>query len=250
MRIQVIEPHGDDAFISCSSALKNQNLDIDIITFSDRSSDVLKDFYSPVKSTKFLNIPDIHYDHHLKFNTHEIHRRYKEGEDLYNNYTVDMDRLLASLDDTERFKEGFYLTLIPDDSLLSILPLGLFHPNHYATRKIIEDRIPESDARIYYVDKPYIEKRYMKEILSTSSFIFYTAPVQSKDTRAKIFKEAYPTEQSLLRFSSQSILEWKDIYAIRSQDIDHPLVQQFLKYVSDMEKGDKFENLIYHAHQD
>lgn len=260
MNLTIIEPHGDDAFISCSSTLMNPNFEICVWTMSDRSSEGLREFYPSIEGTTFVDAKDVHYDYHLKYNTHDVHKRYIAGEKLYDEYIENMDGLLANninarslhiefLDDIMSAQISDILDIHRPDTL-ALLPVGLFHPNHYATRKYYESILYKDTPRIYYVDKPYIEKRYMKEIIATSDFLFYTAPVQDKDTRAKIFKKVYPTEQSLLRFSSESILEWKDIYAIRKSDLNNPLVIEFLNNVSDMKEGDKYENIIHHVHQD
>lgn len=259
MKLTIVEPHGDDAFISCSSTLMNSDFDIYLCTMSDRSSEGLREFYPSIKDTSFIDTKDVHYDYHLRYNTHNIHRRYQAGEDLYKTYCYDMDGLLVDNEDAKhlhsQFLNGFFTAYLNDDKLLLqgdllLMPVGLFHPNHYATRRLIDSILDKDHPRIYYVDKPYIEKRYVREILSTSNFISYTAPVQSKETRAEIFKKVYPTEQSLLRFSSKSILECKDIYAVRPQDLYNPLVLGFLNKVSDMKKGDNCENTIRNAYQD
>lgn len=253
MKVLIVEPHGDDAFISCSSALIQEDLDITVLTMSDRDSHNLDSYYDAVKHTVYIDAPDIHYDLRLKYSTHDIHRRYLAGEDLYQKYIQDMNHhlLVEHRQDYESFvnKIKDSIDLLPVDYDLAIIPLGLFHPNHYATWRASRSFILPNIPRIYYVDKPYIEKRYVKEILKCSSYNLYTAPVQEKSIRAEYFKKLYPTEQSLLRYSSETILEWKDIYAIPEEYKDNSLVREFISIVSDMEEGDKYENLVCYVSQ-
>ena len=65
-KILVFEPHGDDALISCYHLLNNSKNEIVLVTFSDRPSEGLKEYFPNIVSTVFLEIPDLHYDYHPK----------------------------------------------------------------------------------------------------------------------------------------------------------------------------------------
>lgn len=253
MKLLIVEPHGDDAFISCSSALMNDDLLKVVLTMSDRDSHRLTEHYESVHQTIFLGAPDVHYDLRIKYSTHDVHRKYLAGENLYEMYIKDMNHHIVgdNIDHYNAFLKEIESNLhkIPLDYDLAVVPLGLFHPNHYATWRAAQFFIHRTTPMIYYVDKPYIEKRYVQEILKCSDYDLYTASVQDKSTRQSIFKDLYPTEQGLLRYSSESILEWKDIYAVSKNLIENPIVKEFITKVSDMEKGDKYENLVYHVPQ-
>lgn len=257
MRVLIIEPHGDDAFISCSSTMLREAIKCKIVTFADRESHRLADIYESIYDTAYLDLPDVHYDFRIKYSTHDIHKRFLAGENLYDKYIQDMDDLLLGYGEANTIYDKIiiglqdYMDIILDNSYdLAILPMGLFHPNHYAAHRVSKFYLPMDMPRIYYVDKPYIEKRYVQEILKCSTYPLFTAPVEDKETRSKVFKQIYPTEQGLLRYSSQTILEWKDIYAVPKEFEDNELVLEFLDIVSDMKKGDKYENLVCHVPQD
>lgn len=255
MRVLIVEPHGDDAFISCSSAMLKQDIKSNVVTFADRDSHRLGDVYDSVHKTTWLDAPDVHYDFRIKYSTHDIHKRFLAGENLYDSYIKDMDNLLL---DKETDASNIYIdiffklldytaVILEEDYDLAILPLGLFHPNHYAVHKLSKILLSPDIPKIYYVDKPYIEKRYVQEILKCSPYSLFTAPVEDKETRAKIFKSLYPTEQGLLRYSSQTILEWKDIYAVPKEFEENDRLVEFLNIVSDMKKGDRYETLVCHV---
>ena len=224
MRTLVIEPHGDDALISAWTALKG-NLSIDLLTCAERSSAGLRDHLSDecVCMTTFLDQLDINLGLRPKVDTHEVNRLFKNGEDV--SYYRELT-LSAVLDNIELYNSEGLLA----ETLLSklatgsyydfvLVPVGLDHPYHVFISDMIHRLVPVNTKLIRYVDKPYIAKRYCKQILEcwsknnpTLSVMTVRYNTEESNEKRKVFASVYPTEQSLLRFTSDSILIDPDIY--------------------------------------
>lgn len=225
-KVLIIEPHGDDALCSCSSILRNNNLDIDVLTLADsRSSSDLVNHYPSVKNVKYLQCEDIDYRLRPKVSTHEIHKLFLEGKDVYAKY---LDDTLYGLGKSDFTEYSSWSTigdmLFKMFSLQSygyiLVPVGLVHPFHLATREIVDfcTKVNCISSRcIYYADKPYLGNRYAKECMESfaKSLKMHKLEAQyaGRGTKVKtILSKVYPTETTMLRFSSKALLEDPDIF--------------------------------------
>lgn len=232
-KILIFEPHGDDALISCYHVLKDPENEITIITFSDRSSSKLCEYFSNISETHYLDIPDLHYKYHPTYNTHEVNRKYKNDEDLYTDYVSMMNELIRNIpeySDASQKALSYYplfKSFIANVDLVYI-PYGLFHPNHFFTRVMVENLVEEGKA-YYYAEKPYFEKRYIKQIFYSSishgvnvPMQIHNFPYQEEDSKfkKKVFTSVYPTEVPMLRYSSDIVLNYDDIYVSKREDVN------------------------------
>jgi len=239
--ITIFEPHGDDALISCYKLLRSEDNNKHIITFSDRSSNKLEDRPElPNVTTQFLNIPDVHYDNRIKYNTYELKRLLSSNVDIYSSYINDSDKFYSKdigidfVDNYSRHKAAIMEKL--DNTDVILLPFGLFHPNHFMTRDVLERLIYSMDLQdklLYYIDKPYIEKKYVQYMLTSAmNNMHYTSNTvldydkEDPEIKLDIFRECYPTEQGLLRYSRNTVLNSPDM--IVSTIINNTKVRVFL----------------------
>lgn len=224
----IIEPHGDDAFISCRELLKllskKDHCKVKLVTMSERSS---IDFSKNLGiDYEYLDLPEINVYLKKKANTHEYHKAYLEGIDTYTKYYNEI-----YLDLKERINEVYDINL---DTLTKVIKefvetsenpviisnLGLDHPYHIFVSTLIDEIVSSlnlSIPRLFYVDKPYFCKRYVKEIFEhhpifRSSVDTMPLEVIDPETKEKEFTHYYPTERGLLRFTGESITQDDDIY--------------------------------------
>lgn len=217
MNILLIEPHGDDSLCSASSVLRSTKFNVDVLTLSGRPSHGLKDLYPSVNSTVFLDLPDLDYYRRPKVNTHEIHKMFIEGINVY-TYYLDLiyDTLYNDCQATEDSISEFVYSYITDYYDVILLPVGLCHPYHIITGKSI--RKLGNLNFILYQDKPYYQYRYVKEMyesfkkFSNYKVEFKSPTVDKEDSVIDTFRRVYPTEISMLRFSRDILTKSEDTY--------------------------------------
>lgn len=223
IKVLMIEPHGDDALLSCLSFIKKNNVDIDLITFSDRESEGLFKHYSSIVSTHYYRYPSLGYTNGKPYlETHAVHRGFKNGDPIYDNYT----EFIRDHHSTE-YKELFDKMVTDIDNYLSrkdydlvVSPSGLVQPHHVLVRQSVDEALKNKNIPVlYYADKYYIQNRYAKEMyesmkLSMKSnnsteieinpgYSKYQAPNQEV---YNMMEEIYPTELKLFRFYSDIIM--------------------------------------------
>lgn len=221
-KVLIIEPHGDDALCSCSSILRNKDFQVDIITLAEsRSSTDLPRFYPAVTSTEYLMCKDINYNLRPKVSTHDIHNRFLEGKDVYEYYLhKTFDTLVEMKVPHDKDYTSHALDHIDFDKYTFIfIPVGLVHPFHIITREWVEHHLGSvyDNNLIYYGDKPYLGNRYAKECLESfmESLRLGKLELQYADREVevgKVLKGVYPTETTMLRFSSQALLHDPDVF--------------------------------------
>lgn len=218
--VTIVEPHGDDALISSCTALEVLPiLSTTLITLSERPSNSLIEYFNSLKEVEYENLEDLNYKYRSKINTHEIHRMYK-NDDTIVPYLRKLIMKDVPIPLCERVTDQVKTTLnssISSDTDLLFLPSGLDHPYH-----LVVSYYNYSRAKIiYYLEKPYLSKRYIREFVNqycrynisvAHLIVEYTEELKSK--KYDLFKSVYPTEQSLLRFTRQSILEDPDEYLV------------------------------------
>lgn len=233
MKILILEPHGDDALLSCNSILDTDN-DIDILTFADyRSSEELKNYYNSIKCTKYLNNNNLWYpEGKFPLNTRIIHKDYINGINVY-------DKFIDFISD--KFRESYYNSIeLSKNSLLRevqnlskydivLCPSGIVHPYHLVINRMWNNINKEYNIpTIYYADKYYIQNRYGKELFNSSidsmnlkfsnkDILFNRLDTPNRKI-SDILCKVYPTESKLLRFYND-IIEWyKCVYAYNTND--------------------------------
>lgn len=231
VRFIFIEPHGDDAWLSASTLLLRSK-DSLLLTMSSRSSEKLAEVLSRPIETKFYDLPEIHLNLRPKINTYDIHRayvnkRFTEMWDIYHTAVMEADSLQSAYDEALR---ALFVTATPSilgmhEEMVNqgctpiyVLPVGLDHPYHELITRNLSSILPE-ESLLYYADKPYIQKRYIREIMDIHPVTRRTAlvnhtvydrvtiPIGNIDYKETVFRTVYPTETSLLRFSNVVLLE-------------------------------------------
>lgn len=220
-KVLIIEPHGDDALCSCSSIMRDKNNLVTVLTLSERPSDKLKNHYDNIENTIFLDLNDLNYGRRPKVSTHDIHRKYLNNEDVYNLYKNLVIETFEEYKDTkEIIKESIKSYLLSDIYEYVVFPLGLCHPYHIVVAESIKELIEDNNLLkrkkfCLYVDKPYIQNRYVKEM-----YEFYKSSHNMdkinhdydgrEEEILKVLKDVYPTEVNMLRFSSDILLRTSD----------------------------------------
>ena len=236
MEILVLEPHGDDALISCTSLLYEDTNDIDLITFSEsRSSEGLREYFPSIMNYTYLSLDDLYFkDNKPLLNTHKVHRDYLDGVELVGKYD---DMLIRSLGlPYLRLIDNFYEALSDIDFSsydLIVSPVGLSHPSHVGLRTALL-KIDTDKPILWYVDKPYISTRYNKEILTCIPKYLGTdrevnpgyVEVPDRDDIYHILSKIYPSEVRLYRFTGDIIAKYpnKYLYNSRHSDVIEPLI--------------------------
>lgn len=222
---------------------KNSKLEtLDVLTLSERDSKGLKKFYSSVQEVEFKDINDLNYSMRPRLNTNEIHKRFLNGEDVELYYSMLVENTFDNFLETCTNISGKILDYIIGtkksyDVILS--PVGLCHPFHIATRKGIElskthmettfnpDYFDTPDI-IYYVDKPYYQHRYVKEMYESfkdqiihNNYIEVHSPEVYKEVEIlDVFKNVYPTELGMMRFSRDILTKESDIFLVPNIILD------------------------------
>ena len=236
MKILLLEPHGDDALISCTSLLYDDTNDIDLVTFSEsRSSEGLRAYFPSIKNCTYLSLDDLYFkDNKPLLNTHKVHRDYLNGIELVGKYD---DMLIGSLGFPYlRLMDNFYEALLNIDMNqyeLVVSPVGLSHPSHVGLRNAVI-KLGIDKPIIWYVDKPYISTRYNKEILTCIPKYLGTdrevnpgyVEVSDRDDIYYILSKVYPSEVRLYRFTGDIIAKYpnKYLYSSRHREVIEPLI--------------------------
>ena len=223
MKILILEPHGDDAVLSCNSILETDN-DIDIVTFSDgRTSEGLMKYYPSIKSTRYVGFDNLWFpDNKPLLRTYDVHRDYNQGKPIARNY----DRTLIENfgEDYYRAENELYGYLVGasvDNYDLVLCCSGISHPYHVALRNAMIKYLRGHDVPVlWYGDKYYLNNRYAKEfyetlpeVLGVDSEINEGYEEISDNLKVqKVMEEVYPTELKLFRFYSPIILNCKCKY--------------------------------------
>lgn len=249
-KILLLEPHGDDALLSCSSLLRSKN-NIDILTFSGRSSEGLEKFYPSIKSTHFVDSNDLPYSNRPIQNTHVVRRQFNEGKDVSHQYDKEVKEKFGQVYDNvvEKLMLCIEPILIAEDYDVLVYPVGLNHPYHIAVRDAVErlyhiEDLSNQQDYLYppvllYVDKPYSGIRYVQDMLhsrlNNSLEIFDvldTCAIKKEEEIKSALSNVYPTEVQLLRFYSKVILESPDTYVYNSFS-ENEVVKKLLSEVKE-----------------
>lgn len=223
--VLIIEPHGDDAFISASSVLDDQTLQKTLVTLSCRDSKFLGTIYDNLR-VEYLDLQDINVYRKSKIPTHVVHRMYLGGEDVFSYVDSSIKKDVEDVyeDTVKDIQDSLRPYLVNPEYDGFYIPLGLDHPYHMATREAVLRELSshEDSLRkvIFYCDKPYIAKRYVKEVMSTyltryfESYMMTTVQLSEDQISKKTdnFLKAYPTEGGMLVWTRDSVLKDPDIF--------------------------------------
>ena len=249
-RFIFIEPHGDDAWLSASSILTLSSESL-ILTMSGRPSSGLSEFIhlgsECLDCTKFYDLPEIDLSLRPKIDTHAIHRAHESKDhvtmvNIYEDAVVYAPAVVESAKVARECLSEFSQILQRVDSEtralgytpIYVLPVGLDHPYHRLVSDEFTTMLP-IDNILYYAEKPYTSKRYIREIMEvhpitrteTSLDTRYdrvSVPIESPDFKETVFRKVYPSEVSMLRFSSESLLYSPEEFFWRpNSDVEHVL---------------------------
>lgn len=209
MKVLIIEPHADDALLSCYDTLFSDN-EVHIMTLteeSEKNSLPLKadNIVAEVYSIKGLD--------HTLFKTRITTPKYVK--DLYKlNKELMIGRIVNDIINLDSNRYELVKSYLNDnyDLINSFdtvyVPVGLIHPDHLLTRVLFDDLGINPDKVVYYEDKPYVKRVYgkmMLEMLTLGMESTKSTGTSMIDKEAN-FKKYYPTEKMLLRFDSDEIL--------------------------------------------
>ena len=87
--VTIVEPHGDDALISCCTALEALpiTLSTTLITLSERPSNSLIEYFDSLRKVEYKDLEDLNYKYRPKNNTNENHTMYKNEDAIEPNLT-------------------------------------------------------------------------------------------------------------------------------------------------------------------
>ena len=113
--VTIVEPHGDDALISCCTALEALpiTLSTTLITLSERPSNSLIEYFDSLRKVEYKDLEDLNYKYRPKINTHEIHRMYKNDDAIVPPYNKG-----SSVGETLRRTYLLYLSYLRDEFIL------------------------------------------------------------------------------------------------------------------------------------
>lgn len=250
-RFIFIEPHGDDAWLSASTLLTRSTESL-ILTMSGRSSAGLSEFIhlgsEYQEYTRFYNLPEIDLSLRPKIDTHVIHKAYKSRDhvhmmDIYNDAVVYApaveEAARIAIEPLKDFlpilQKIHYETEDLGYTPIYVLPVGLDHPYHKLVSDEFTSMLPLNNI-LYYAEKPYTSKRYIREIMEVhpitkvatwnvdSRYERVSVPVDSPEFKESVFRKVYPSEVSMLRFSSESLLHSPEEFFWRPKsDVAHVL---------------------------
>lgn len=221
-RFIVIEPHGDDALLSGSSVIElalKSGIPVELYTIGhSRSSEGMKKYWN-LSKYKYYDLPEIDYSLRPKVNTHEVHKLYLHGMLPYKYvelYIMENEKVLEVYrkvyDQTYDVLKEILKDLDSEDILLS--PYGLDHPYHILIAHIIKDIDPQC-KKIFYLEKPYLSKRYIRESINIESItIPYAISIEHPEVKEDAFVSVYPTEKSMFRFSKDALISEPEEYIL------------------------------------
>ena len=233
--IHIFEPHGDDALISCWPVLKNpKNEKIEIVTCGlSRESSKLRDHFPSISLTHYLKC----YEIHMKYRA-----AYKDGYSKWANLPASMGRIHHGNIPTTPFEWQQWVTEEANGELwdesyadtfhevrehllyesvvgdLVLGPVGLLHPYHVCVAKVLEDLQGSGEFNHLkfgaYVDYPYAGSQWTSKIVQSHPLVSSPLTVQiSSPTceayamlKERIFRDVYPTEVGLFRFTRDEVL--------------------------------------------
>lgn len=235
MKILILEPHGDDALLSCYDLLKSDE-EIFLMTFSERGSDSLQEKMPSIKYSEYMDYPNLWFrDGKSLLKSHEVHRDYNNGVSVYYKYLKTLMSEFGEefIRDVEQVSRRIAEIMYQYDPDVVVCPVGLSHPYHVVVREAWNSI--KCKPTLYYVDKYYIQTRYNKEIYqdflrNNSEYREYNPGYEplpeSRDEIASLLKECYPTESMLLRFYSDIILNYPCKYVYEPNNIVERLLSK------------------------
>lgn len=230
MKILILEPHGDDALLSCFDLLKTDN-EIHLLTFSERGSEGMVDKFESVTHHEFMNFPNIWYkDGKPILKTHDVHRRYLNKEPISSQYDDQLHEIYKDNDEwiTDKCMIQKAINRYIESGTYDIVvcPAGVTHPYHVLIREAwctLNYHIPT----LFYADKYYIQNRYSKEMYEDLKKQYgcdtevnpgYVRLETENKELVDLLYEIYPSEGKLMRFYSDIIAWYPCKYMYRSYD--------------------------------
>ena len=222
--IYILEPHGDDALISCYPLLSDPSLQISVVTLgSSRSSLRLTEHFPSIKEVRYVDL----YEVSIHIARASYHRDFKSWqrsgppsektpwmwqqevtENLAGELWKESYNLLS-----EYLDKFFELTMKSGDLVLA--PIGIVHPYHILVSKYVTQyqSFVRPDLKYgYYSDAPYNGAAWTRPIedshpkIPSLKLTSWTPEVD--DYKEKVFRSVYPLEvQKLFRFSFKETIQ-------------------------------------------
>lgn len=210
MKVLIIEPHADDALLSCYTTLFNPDYEVSIMTLTDetaKNSSKLKDD-GIIKELYQLRGLD-----HSDFKNRITNPRYVK--DLYKLEGKVIEHLKYKIRKSDNIRYDIIGTMLEDHRSdinsydLVLVPLGIVHPDHLVVRELVDSMNLGIKIR-YYEDKPYNKRVYgqimAKELSEGMKLTEVALSEEQKVEKVKNLKKYYPTEVAIMRFDGDEVL--------------------------------------------
>lgn len=209
MKVLIIEPHADDALLSCYDALFSDN-EVHIMTLTDETTKnstklkddgIIKELYQ-LKGLDHSDFKDRVTTPKYVKDLYKLNKKLMIGRIVNDIINLDSNRyelVKSYLNDNYDLINSFDIIYVP---------VGLIHPDHLITRVLFDDLGINPNKVVYYEDKPYVKRVYgkmMLEMLTLGMESTHSTGTSMTDKESN-FKKYYPTEKLLLRFDSDEIL--------------------------------------------
>lgn len=182
--ILIVEPHPDDALLSCSHVLAS-NADKLVLSIGVNDSDgsaKLADYYPHIRTID-LRLPNIGWGFRCTP---------KEVKNTSDPVHYVRERLHEYPEYMARYGE-VYAALTPYKSQPNVfVPVGLIHPYHVLVREVA-DEVFQRQQVTYYADKPYSEMGYGK-LIEKGYDMGSSVSSPSGPRKLAVFKAVYPKE--------------------------------------------------------
>ena len=210
MKVLIIEPHADDALLSCYTTLFNTDYEVSIMTLTDetnKDSTKLKDD-GIIKELYQLKGLD-HSDFKSRLTSPKyVKELYKRDGKVIEHLKLKLKELDASRYDKVKDMLDSNINNINSFDLV-LVPLGIVHPDHLVVRELVDSMNLETKIR-YYEDKPYNKRIYgqimARELSEGMRLIEVILSEDQKVEKVKNLKKYYPTEVAIMRFDGDEVL--------------------------------------------
>lgn len=200
MRNLIIQPHSDDALLSCFSVIK----DCDILTIEDngarRKEDALIKNFFPKVNLKFFPLSLVDTTYKEFWDNHKIYSKHNVVNFLNSIYDIEKIRTILISGPLHNYSNIY-------------IPLGIGHPFHYLITYCFEE-IKGDYNLIYYREWPHSYKRRNKEFISLEVSPYYelikTESEESLKQKFEIAKTIYKSQSSLFFFEQRNFENYKE----------------------------------------
>lgn len=196
MKILIIEPHPDDAILSCYTFIKTFVEDPDDSVFiTNVSPNGMRDSSGFCKAIG-ANYTDVGTVEDINFKANRLNPRSVSAHPKPYEYQVEfyIEKFGDHIDPVSALVSAAIDRVCPD---VLFVPVGLLHPMHVITRQAC-DRVASSRRveTLFYAECPYQFRVYGQKIIDNSGLILFEEAdlLDEAKVMLKMFRTCYPTE--------------------------------------------------------